>query len=289
MDNATEKIAAVVILYHPDEAVLSNIQTYYPYVQKVYVYDNTELALNTIDWSHFPKAEFHSDGRNKGLAETLNMAAAKATKDGYDWLLTMDQDSYFTQQAIKDYYQCFLEFREKSKIALFGPVFQREDPGWQADGQWQETDTLITSGALLNLRLFNEIGPFDEALFIDSVDYDYCIRAKLAGHRIIQFSTIVMLHELGFVVKRASIKSLFLIKKQKQLHPPLRFYYMFRNLLYLKAKYRHIHVPVLQEIEHGLKNTIRRNLFYGRNNAMLIQYLVLAYKHYKKNQMGRYR
>ncbi|HYK56693.1 MAG TPA: hypothetical protein VEV15_09450, partial [Flavisolibacter sp.] len=207
MDVMTEKIAAVVVLYNPGETVLSNIHTYYSYVQKIYIYDNTENPLKTIDWSSFSKIEFYSDGRNKGLAETLNRAATKAIEDGYDWLLTMDQDSYFTQQAIDNYCHCFLKFRKKNMTALFGPVFHREDPGLPADGKWQEVDTLITSGTLLNLSLFNKIGRFDEALFIDSVDYDYCIRAKLAGFSIIQFSSVVLLHELGYVVQRSSIKS----------------------------------------------------------------------------------
>ena len=287
MDQVNAKIAAVIILYNPDETVLSNIYTYYSYVQKIYVYDNTEKKVNTTDWSQFSKIEYYADGQNKGLAERLNGAAAKAMEDGYEWLLTMDQDSCFSQQAIDTYYDGFLKFEEKKNTALFGPVFRHQDPGWQAESKWQEIDLLITSGALLNLSLFSKIGSFDEDLFIDLVDFDYCIRAKLAGYRIIQFSTVVMLHELGSMAKRSSIKTMFLIKKQKQLHPPLRCYYMFRNLLYLKAKYRRLDLPALKKVEHGVKEIIKRSFYYGRKSMTLIQYLLLAYRHFKSNKMGK--
>lgn len=94
--------------------------------------------------------------------------------------------------------------------------------------------------------------------------------------------------DLGSMAKRSSVKTLFLIKKQKQLHPPLRCYYMFRNLLYVKTKYRHVDSYALKKVERGVKEIIKRNLLYGRNSTTLIQYLFVAYRHFKNNRMGKY-
>lgn len=74
---------------------------------------------------------------------------------------------------------------------------------------------LITSGTLLNLSLFQKIGGFDENLFIDAVDHEYTIKSLLTGYKIIQFPCIQLTHQIGTLVKRASIKTLFLIKKIK--------------------------------------------------------------------------
>lgn len=284
----SNKIAAVVILYNPEETLLSNINTYYAYVNKIYVFDNTESPLNKLDFSVYPKIELYSVGKNRGLAETLNIAADRAIEEGYEWLLTMDQDSYFTQSAFDNYIHCFSEFDHKSKVGVFGPVFRDKDTGCVPSCESKEVDILITSGALLNLKIFNKIGRFDEALFIDSVDHDYCIRTKLAGYSIIQFSTTCMLHELGKVVRRSSIKTLFLVKKEKKLHSPLRCYYMFRNYLYLKNKFRDLDLPVMKVIGDDVYDRIRNFLFYGRNTRILIKYLSLAYKDYKNNKMGKY-
>jgi rhamnosyltransferase len=171
---------------------------------------------------------------------------------------------------------------------LFGPVFSEGDPIWQANGKKQDVDLLITSGTLLNLKLFNEIGRFDEALFIDLVDFDYCIRAQLAGYRIIQFTDVTLVHKLGTTARRSSIKTLYLVKKQKRLYVPLRCYYMFRNMLYLKTKYRHINLPTLKKIEQGVKIILKNSFYYGRNNTTLARYLLLAYRHFRNNKMGKF-
>jgi rhamnosyltransferase len=286
--SAETGIAAVVILYNPIEAVLSNLKTYYPYVDKIYVYDNTEGPAQTFDWAQFPKVEFHHNGQNKGIAEVLNQAVSKAIEEGYDWLLTMDQDSGFTQQSIENYWHSFSSFPHKEKVALFGPVFGEWDAGWQTNGNRQEVELLITSGALLNLALFDEIGRFDEALFIDLVDFDYCIRAQLAGYQIIQFTDVVLSHQLGTMALRSSIKTLFLVKKHKRLYLPLRCYYMYRNMLYLKAKYPNSNLSALKKVERGVKEILKNNFFYGRNNRTLVRYLLLAYKHFKDNKMGKF-
>jgi rhamnosyltransferase len=281
-----DKIATVVILYNPSEHLHSNINTYYAYSNRIYIIDNSIKPLKFSDWSAYSKIEYFHDGRNKGLATALNIAASKAVQDGYDWLLTMDQDSSFEQHSIENYYQCFLRFPGKDKVALFGPDFNKPDPGRPTSCSWKETDILITSGTLLNLSLFDKIGRFDEALFIDSVDHDYCIRAKLAGYSLIQFTSVIMQHELGTLVERSSIKTLFLIKKKKELHAPSRCYYMFRNMLYLKAKFNGYNLPVLKVIKDDVYDRINKYLFYGRNSLTLLKYLLKAYRDYKGKRMG---
>lgn len=289
MNNAetSEKIAAVVILYYPDEALIGNIRSYYDYVDKIYVFDNSEYQKAGIDWSAFSKIEYHHDGANKGLAERKNAAAAKAIKEGYDWLLTMDQDSSFSEQAMAGYYHCFLNFKQKKDTAVIGPVHSEKEPVQLPGCSWQEVERLITSGALINLSCFERIGGFDEALFIDSVDCDYCIRAKLSGFKVVRFTSTFMLHQLGSKVCRSSIKTLFLVKKTKTIHSPLRYYYRVRNLLYLKRKYRAQRPAQLREIEAGIQSGLITYLLYGRNYRELFQFLLLAYRHYKTGKMGR--
>ena len=36
------KIAACVILYHPEESILNNIKSYINHIEKIYVIDNSE-------------------------------------------------------------------------------------------------------------------------------------------------------------------------------------------------------------------------------------------------------
>lgn len=208
------RIAAVVILYHPDESVVSNITTYQDYVDKIMVFDNTETEpLFKDELLAFPKVEFNHNYENEGIAKRLNAGAEKAIQEGFDWLLMMDQDSNFSKEAIKNYFNCFHQYENKEKIAVFGTRYYRIEKASSEHCKPTDIHELITSGSLLNLQLSKIIGSFDEALFIDSVDHDYCIRAKLKGFSLIEFSNIYTRHEIGTQVYKSSIKTLFLFKQ----------------------------------------------------------------------------
>src|SRR4051794_7088276 len=114
------KIAAVVILYNPPETTLFNIKTYYDYVDKIFVFDNTEGATqSTAEYKNLPKISLYHDFENQGIAKRLNEACKIALEENYEWLLTMDQDTCFSQDAISNYFDCFYSFAAKENVAMF--------------------------------------------------------------------------------------------------------------------------------------------------------------------------
>lgn len=282
------KIAAVVTLYHPVEETLVNINSYYNYVDKIFVYDNTEkeTALRN-SLCLLPKIDYFHDGHNEGIAKRLNAAATMAINEGYDWLLMMDQDSAFSADMIENYLKCFKNYLSKNDIALFGINYEQHIHFDNTSCEAVFSEELITSGTLLNLSLFTEIGLFDENLFIDAVDNEYTIRTLLAGYKIIQFPNIQLNHQIGTLLKRASIKTLFLVKKDKKVHSPLRCYYIYRNNLYLQHKYKNTRVALLKKLDVIASSEIMRALYYGRNLGQLIYYIFKAKKDFKDNRMGK--
>lgn len=282
------KIAAVVTLYYPGEETLVNIKSYYDYVSKIFVFDNTEkkCALYNSLYS-LSKINYHHDGQNEGIAKRLNAAATMAINEGYDWLLMMDQDSSFLLPMIENYLICLKNYIPKNDVALFGINHEVQIKVAEIPCKPVFSEELITSGSLLNLSLFNEVGLFNENLFIDAVDYEYTIRILLAGYNIIQFPNIQLNHQIGTLLKRASIKTLFLVKKEKKVHSPLRCYYMYRNNLYLQYKYKNTKVGYLKKLEIMVSSEIMRTLYYGRNLKQLIYYILKAKKDFKNNRMGK--
>lgn len=283
------KTAALVIVYHPEDCTIANIKSYYDFVDRVYVFDNTETKHSAFEekLKHLSKVRFFHDGQNDGIASRLNSGCVKAIKDGYNWLLTMDQDSFFAEEAIRYYTQCLHELSGKEYTAAIGPLFGREHHASYPVCRAEKVDTIITSGSFLNLSLFPEIGGFDENLFIDSVDHEYCIRAKLSGYQILQFTNIHILHNIGTIVNRGSFKSCFLVKKKKQIHSAKRCYYIYRNMLYLEEKYKHTHPAYAAVIRQKTLSYLKINFFYGRNSWQLLKYLLAAFRDYKNKRMGK--
>jgi rhamnosyltransferase len=282
------KIAAVVILYYPPQDVLSNIKSYYNQVDKIYVFDNTDKETYIKEaLIQLPKVEFYHDYKNEGISKRLNSAAKLAIENNYNWLLTMDQDTCFSNEAIESYFKCFNDYPHKELVSMFGTEYTNKKSLVLPKCQPEEAENLITSGMLLNLNLFTKIGLFDEKLFIDSVDHDYCIRAKLLGFLTIKFANIRIQHNLGEEVFRSSIKSLFLIRKKKVIHSPLRCYYMYRNMLYLEKKFKGTDVYLSYNLRKIVTGNLKASIFYGGKMAKVLKYLFLAKKDFKNDRMGK--
>jgi rhamnosyltransferase len=186
-------IAGVVILYHPDiPKAVENILTYASQLNKLYVFDNSssssiEVKKDLADLK-IP-IEFITTGTNEGISKRLNEAAHKAIQEGYDFLLTMDQDSSFELGVLEQYLQLVDDY-DKDKVAQFGVNCDpRHIP---ISAMPFNADSLITSGTILNLAVFQKVGNFDEKLFIDFVDVEYSLRASYRGYQNIIFTNIIM-------------------------------------------------------------------------------------------------
>ncbi len=280
------KIAATVILYHPDEDVVRNMKSYLPAVEKLYIIDNTENpAQKTIDAiKQLNNTLYLHDGENKGIAARLNQASDLAIKEGYEWLLTMDQDSFFQNQILLNYLHCFTAFNEKENVGMFGiSYFEKSAESDLCHAL--AVNHLITSGSFLNLKLFPGIGRFDEKLFIDDVDFEYCLRSVSLGYRIIRFTNIFLDHHLGEVFNHRSLKTNKLTSRT--LHTPVRLYYMTRNFLYVQSKYGTAFKEDIAFKRKALLNRFKNNILYNKKRFAVIEYIIKGFWDYRNNKIGK--
>ena len=112
----------IVILYHPDvDQIKINISRYLPYIDKLLLWDNTpndngyKDELISIDEK---KIIYKTDGRNRGISAALNYAVTFAANNKFDFLLTMDQDSYL--QNFDVYIQCHNKLRNIA-VGIYSP------------------------------------------------------------------------------------------------------------------------------------------------------------------------
>jgi len=278
--------AACVILYNPKKEDIANILTYVNKVKKVYVFDNTEGKSNENLFLNFENVSYFWDNENKGIAIRLNEACKNAIADNFDYLLTMDQDSSFLEENIDRYFTDILHFKEKEKVAVYGLEYAANEIN-DTTPEYIEVDHLITSASILNLKLYDEIGEFDENLFIDGVDIDYCYSALSKGFKNIKFGRLYFNHSLGVRVKRGSFYTLYLFKKHVSVHSSLRVYYMQRNMLYIKNKYGKLLPEIIHKFVKNQRHHISKNIKYSDELFTILKYKRKAVDDFNNKKMGK--
>lgn len=281
-------IAAAVILYYPDPQVVENILSYSSFVKTIYVIDNSETPSPQIAEAiqrRIPHSVYLSDGKNEGIGIRVNQACKKAIAAGFDYLLTMDQDSWFETRTINNYFRCFATYPTPEKVAMYG--VQYEHPSWSSDTcnpvEWSQ---LITSASIVNLALFDTIGGFDEQLFIDVVDFEYCYRSIVMGYQIIQFRNIHINHTLGST--RFSTTQQGQAKTERTMHAPIRLYYMVRNYLYIKHRYQQHFPKEIEQSRKAIVSRVKNSLLHSKKRLQAMKYVYRAIADYKKGKMGKY-
>jgi rhamnosyltransferase len=236
-------ICGLVVTYQPDLEFASRIQTLMAQVAQIVVIDNgsSEACVRQLrGLENNGDIRLILNYRNEGVARALNQGVDWATTQGFDWILTMDQDSVVKESMVESLCAVWHEFPDKKKLAVIGSNYTASAGGklfLAASGDnarcWIEVKTTITSGSLIPLSAFRLIGPFLEELFIDFVDFEYCLRARSKGFRVVMTRKPLMLHGIG----NLTIHQLPWKTTSTSNHPPIRRYFMTRNQLALAKEY----------------------------------------------------
>ena len=236
------KLAACVVLYNPDDTIFENILTYGNYVDKLIVVDNSlkknNFLIDKLSEVFESKLIYINNNDNLGIATALNQACDKAIELQFKWILTMDQDSSFIN--FDHYKKCLEKVQNVNNVALLAANTDKEgysnfDKNDCSCNYREDKFSVITSANIVNLEYFEEIGRFNDKLFIDMVDYDYCLRINIKKFKILYFPDVFVEHKLGEVHLRTNIFTRK--KKYKTEHNAQRAYYICRNSLYLSKNY----------------------------------------------------
>lgn len=166
-------------------------------------------------------------GTNRGVGHALNQGVRRARQTGCAWLLTMDQDSVVDAYLI-DAYGAAL--KQDPQMVCLAPRIVGTTGKKALNGG--VVDYAITSGNLVRVSLFDELGPYDEGFFVDCIDFDFCLRLRRLGHKVYRVPTAVMRHQLGDSVELPSS-----VRRYYARHSPVRRYYMYRNFMYMAERY----------------------------------------------------
>lgn len=277
------KVDGVVVLYNPDESIISNIMSYINQLNKLYVVDNSEsINSGLIDkiLAISSKCIYVSNNGNKGIANALNKGALSAIENGSQWLLTMDQDSIFQE----DNFVRLLEFTEgvdAKEIGLVSPFHQSVLRSKHEDIV-EEVLLTMTSGNLISLYAYEKIGGFDERFFIDAVDWDYCIRLNLNGLKVLRVNTVFLKHELGNNARK--IKTIFGKERVIQNYNYIRRYYITRNKLLIAHLYHKEYSKLSFRWRVSILADVRNILLYEQHKLSKMREILRGIKDYMRGK-----
>lgn len=288
-------VAAIIITYNVENDFKQRINRLKGKVDEIIVVDNGSKAetINMLNELEKEVTVIYLED-NKGIASALNKGIKYSIEKGYNWILTLDHDSIITDNMIKNMLTCYegLNNELKEKVAMLVPVHVEEKEYQngsnineeKASNSYIEVLTEITSGALTKAEIYKNVGMYDEKLFIDLVDHDYCLSLNKKGFKIIQVNNATLIHNLGESVR----KSILGLKMIPTNHSPLRRYYMSRNRHYIWEKYKEDFPSwVLTDKRRFITENLKIVLFED-NKIEKFKYIKRGIKDYRSNIFGKF-
>ena len=232
------KVVAGIVLFNPTlNRLKENIVAISSQVDELIFFDNGSKNIRDIEKlikKMRIKGKVIYSESNGGIAYALNRISQLAIQEGFDWLLTLDQDTVVFPGLIKEYSKKIEDLPHLGQLTCdFIDRNRKEKRIKKYDAHAEEVKYCITSGALLNLNAYQKTDGFDEYMFIDKVDDEMCCALRKAGFKTYKIGICGFIQEIGHLTKHH-----FLYKTvYTNNYPPIRYYYMSRNSLYIAKKY----------------------------------------------------
>lgn len=286
-----DEVCCIIVTYNIGKKFNKYINSIINQVKEIIIIDNnsdeeTREVLRKL--SKYKNIEVIFNKDNFGIAKALNQGVEYAIKNEYKWILTLDDDSLVTDNMIVNlltaYRQAIKEFPNEDIVSIFPTIVEEKKYN-----KLQEIGTLynfvdvgITSGNLLNTKVFEKVGYFNEHYFIDQVDFEFCLRLKKDNLKLIRVNNAVLLHNYGDI----KTKKIFGISVSYTNHNYLRRYYSIRNRLDLWSKYKKVAPEFIKkDKKYFIKDIVKVTLF-EEDKIKKIIYTIKGVIDYKKGKIG---
>lgn len=245
-----EKVLAGIVLYNAEiERLINEIESVLPQVDIVCLCDNGSVNISAIERriNGNDKIVLLKNEKNLGIGTASNQICSFAEENGFEWVLMLDHDTVCPDNLVVTY----KKHTDNEFIGMMCPnVVDREIVhNLYYSSENEETEYIqrcIQSATFIKLSAWKKCGGFNEWMFIDFVDFDFCKRLEINGYKILRCKTVTVDHQLGKRVKtknadffmslyRKTGKSVFKYFTYKNEFSPARIYYCTRNnIAYIK-------------------------------------------------------
>lgn len=285
-------ICAIIVSYDCDKNIINCINSIEKQVASIVVVDNGSSSSSKEVLEEIIKRGINIiyNEDNMGIAYALNQGVTYAKEKKYKWVLTLDQDSTATEAMISKMLNVYssLDDYYKDKVVSIVPSHveqssYKESEAVNGSSSYEEILTDITSGNLVKLDVFDDIGYYNEKMFIDLVDHEFCLRLRSKGFVIIRVKDSILLHNLG----NTNVRKLFSKTVYSTNHSPIRRYYITRNRNYIWNKYEEFYP---EWVKHDKKSALKDFviiLLYEKSKLKKVKMILKGYLDYKFHRYGK--
>lgn len=199
------KLLLIVVIYNKSIKDLSILNTSLldnKSIFDLYIYDNSKKAQEVSSYPNF-NIYYKHNAANSGVSRAYNEGTKKAKELGKKLILVLDQDTNFTLEDIEKY---MLRYNIYGNDFLYAPVICNENrtkvysPAYlknfvgkiQAFNSFQfsteyslQGKSLINSGLMIPIEIFEKIGGYNEKLKLDFSDIYFIEKYKELNPKII--------------------------------------------------------------------------------------------------------
>ena len=272
-------VGGVVILYQPDKEIIRNILSYICQLQFLVVLDNSNNKNHKLQEdikSISDKIIFIDNPLNFGIAKCLNKAAQVAIERKVDWLLTMDQDSFFEADIFAKYITKLEEACNSYPNLSIFTLEHSENTTFTNNVSFELVRSAITSGSIIKLEYWKQLGGFEEKLFIDEVDTEYVFKNLVAKLDVVKCNNLFLVHQLGTTIQTGYFG--LISRSGRIIHSPHRIYFMVRNYLYIHKEYSKL-LPIDVAIRRkNVMTSLKNNLLFSGKFFLVIKNILMGYK-----------
>ena len=251
------KVLAGIVLYNPEPIrIKENIDAIHQQVDTVLLIENGSTNKDyKVHLTGYDNILYIDNHASMGIAYALNQICGYAYTHGYEWALTLDQDSIATPGMVDTY-----KGIAKDNIGIIGCYvedrnFDLEDSA-EKNIDKHKVYWVITSGSFMNTKAWKACGGFDTTMFIEWVDWDIGEAVWKAGFEVWKTNKTKLIQEIG-----NNTKTVMFLRRRMFIenHVPMRTYYVSRNRIYMARKYKHI--PLKREILMAVRELCVRLLY----------------------------
>ena len=290
------KVAAYITAYEDikalEKCIIAIKKQLYP-VQKIFIIDNSRSQLTS---SILEDKDIITNFApiNKGISGGLIAGLQWSISNQYDFLWTFDQDSEPQLDTLNKLIAVYdsisnqglfpgiiapLPIDTISNHQLHGLIFKKYkfDSALYQDrnicilkNNYYQCDTVITSGSLVALKAAKNVDMPNETLFIDAVDWDYCMKFRAKGYSVIVCTDAILKHNFGTYNYQSNKNKLS--TNPVYCYSALRYYYMCRNHTYIETRlskqHSYLHFSIIYRI-YSLIKKIAKVLLYEQEQKIL--------------------